>query len=464
MRSSFRLARRRTLAFLLDWLSWVYLFYGGFSLHYLYTSPTLIWRPEEKFVLPPLDAMGWVIAVLVTLELAVLCRTWGISIGLRATGLAARGRLDAEPEAGGRDQGARLGFSQRALWFLAGQLDLVAWGGALGLSLWAGATVGQQVTGVWGGVAGVAAAGGLFYLLALVSSGWLSRGRTLPEALSGIALLPKGKEASRRRTWYLSGYGVMGLALLGLSAVLGWQVTDIQLGVLIRDVGKPIRLWRGLANPDFSYLLVTHPLEVESILAALVKSLFMALLATVLGAMVSFPLAFLGARNITAGGRAGRIMYAVTRGFFNVFRSIESIFWASIFAIWVGFGPFAGTIALFLHTIAALGKLYSEQVEHIDPGPVEAAIAAGGNRLQAIRQAVIPQIIPPFLAFTLYRWDINLRMATVVGFVGGGGIGLLLRNFKEGLEWTQVGAVVVCFAVTVWLLDFVSGWVRERIV
>jgi phosphonate transport system permease protein len=410
------LARRRSLSFLVDWLSWIYLLYGGFSLHYLYTSPTLIWRPEEKFVLPPLDVWGWIVAALVTVELALLCRAFGLSLGLRAFGFT----LSADDE-------VSTSLGRRAVYFLASQVSILP----LGLGV------------------------------------WLNPHRPWHERLSGVRLAPVSVPAAvvgaHRRRWYLTNFGVMALLITGLTLALGWQVVGIELGTLVRDVGKPIRMWRGLTHPDFTYLVQPDPGIQDSLIGALVESLLMALLATVFGALLAFPLSFLGARNIAGNSPAGLVMYGFTRGVFNVFRSIESIFWASIFAIWVGFGPFAGTMALLIHTIAALGKLYSEQVEHIDPGPMEAATAAGGTRLQVIKQAVIPQIIPPFLAFTLYRWDINLRMATVVALVGGGGIGRLFFYYKDDLQWHLVGAVVVCFAITVWILDYVSGWVREKI-
>lgn len=417
MRAAVGLVRRRFLSFLVDWLAWAYLFYGAFSLHYMYTSPTLMWRPEEKFILPPLDALGWALAVLVTVELALLCRAFGLSLGLRALGLALI-RDGSE-----RKVGSRITFPQRVLYFLASQLNVVSLGiGVLARPRWP----------------------------------W-------HEKLAGVRLGAETRTEPRRRPWYLTNYGLMALLVAGLTLALGWRVVGLELRALVRDVGKPIRMWRGLTNPDFTYLVQPEPGVGDSVIGALVESLLMALVATVAGALCAFPLSFLGARNITAKGPVGLVVYGVTRGWFNVFRSVESIFWASIFAIWVGFGPFAGSLALLIHTIAALGKLYSEQVEHIDPGPVEAATAAGGNRLQVIKHAVIPQIIPPFLAFTLYRWDINLRMATVVALVGGGGIGRLFFYYKDDLQWHLVGAVIVCFAITVWILDYVSGWVREKI-
>ena len=201
----------------------------------------------------------------------------------------------------------------------------------------------------------------------------------------------------------------------------------------------------------------------------MMETIFMAFFATVTGAIVAFPISFLGARNIMGFNAVGWLIYSVMRTLFNALRSIESILMAVLFAVWVGFGnPFAGALALFLHTIAALGKLYSEQVEAVDPGPLEAIAATGARRWQVVIYGVIPQIIPSYLAFTLYRWDINIRMATVIALVGGGGIGTLLFYFKNevgrlGDAWNQVGAVIVAIVIIVWILDYISARVREKI-
>jgi phosphonate transport system permease protein len=165
-----------------------------------------------------------------------------------------------------------------------------------------------------------------------------------------------------------------------------------------------------------------------------------------------------------SGHRGTVILYFVVRGFLNIVRSIEPLIWAIIFAVWVSIGPFAGVLALGMHSIAALGKLYSEQVESIDPGPIEAIRATGANALQTIIYAVVPQIVPPYLAFTIYRWDINVRMSTVIGMVGGGGIGFLLIQWVNLLRYKQAGVAVWAITVVVWVMDYVSGVVRERIV
>jgi phosphonate transport system permease protein len=271
------------------------------------------------------------------------------------------------------------------------------------------------------------------------------------------------------RSWYLTNCGVMAIILIGLTFWLGWLTTQIDLRILVDRAPKSAYLWHDLVHPDFAHLIAPDPDLKASILDGMLESIFMALLATAFGGLIAFPLSFLGARNIMGFSPLGWLIYAVTRAFFNIFRSIESILWAVIFAVWVGFGPFAGVLALTIHTIAALGKLYSEQVEGIDPGPLEAIAATGASRWQVVMYGVIPQIIPSYLAFSLYRWDINVRMATVIAMVGGGGIGRILFYYKGQVgrldnAWNQVGAVVFTIVAVVWLLDYVSGRVREKIV
>jgi phosphonate transport system permease protein len=160
----------------------------------------------------------------------------------------------------------------------------------------------------------------------------------------------------------------------------------------------------------------------------------------------------------------GLFIYSVTRTLLNIVRSIEPLIWAIVAGIWVGLGPFAGTIALTLHTIASLAKLYSEAIESIDPGPLEALYATGADRLQTIVYAVIPQILPPFISFTIYRWDINVRMSTIIGLVGGGGIGFILIQWIRLYQYDQVGLAVWLITITVATLDYVSSAIRERFV
>ncbi len=151
------------------------------------------------------------------------------------------------------------------------------------------------------------------------------------------------------------------------------------------------------------------------------------LLSTSIATVIAAPLSFLAASNITKRGPLGTTVYYITRSFFNLTRSYDPLVMATVFAFWLGFGPFAGTLALTVVTIASLGKLFSEAVEGIDPGPIEALQATGANRLQVVIHSVIPQIVPDFVSYIVYHWDINVRISTVIGFVGGGGIGYYLR-------------------------------------
>jgi phosphonate ABC transporter permease subunit PhnE len=159
----------------------------------------------------------------------------------------------------------------------------------------------------------------------------------------------------------------------------------------------------------------------------------------------------------------GDLLYNITRNVLNALRSIEPLIMALVFVVWVGIGPFAGVLALTLHSIASLGKLYSEQIETIDNGPIEALQSTGANHLQTIVYAVVPQIVPPYIAFTMYRWDINVRMSTIIGFVGGGGIGLLLNQYINLLRYSDAGVAVLAIAIVVSILDFASASIRERV-
>ncbi len=160
----------------------------------------------------------------------------------------------------------------------------------------------------------------------------------------------------------------------------------------------------------------------------------------------------------------GMVVYSITRTILNALRSVEALVMAIVFVIAVGIGPFAGMMALGLHTIVSLAKLYSEQVESIMPGPLEAITATGANRLQTIIYAVIPQVIPPYISYTMYRWDINVRMSTIIGFVGGGGIGFLLQQNINLLNYRAASTQMIAIAIVVASMDYISSVLREKYV
>ncbi|MEL7591352.1 MAG: phosphonate ABC transporter, permease protein PhnE [Anaerolineaceae bacterium] len=203
----------------------------------------------------------------------------------------------------------------------------------------------------------------------------------------------------------------------------------------------------------------------QDVMDAMMVTIFMALIATTIGTIVAVPLSFLGASNITRKGFVGSAVYYVVRAFLNFIRSYEPLVLATIFAMIVGYGsPFAGVIALSITTAASLGKMFSESVESIDPGPIEAVTATGATRLQVVMYAVVPQIIPDFLSFTIYHWDINVRISTIIGFVGGGGIGYFLSQRINTLQYSQAGTALLAIILVVWALDFFSSEIRKQLV
>jgi len=202
----------------------------------------------------------------------------------------------------------------------------------------------------------------------------------------------------------------------------------------------------------------------KQVIAKMIETIFLALMATTLGVFLAVPVSFLAARNVMGTSRVGLMVYFFVRLFLNILRSVETLIWALIFIVWVGIGPFAGVLALTLHSVAALGKLYSEAVESIDPGPVEAVQATGANRIQTVIYAILPQVLPPFLAFTIYRWDINVRMSTVIGLVGGGGIGFLLIQWINLIQYRQAATAVWAIVIVVAAMDYFSAWIREKVV
>ena len=227
-------------------------------------------------------------------------------------------------------------------------------------------------------------------------------------------------------------------------------VGAIDSEVIVRQVEKV-----GGLRPSSDLLLAA---------SLMAETIYLGLMATLFGMVLAVPVSFLAARNLMSGSRVTILIYIVVRGVLNIIRSIEPLIWAIIAAAWVGLGPFAGTIALTLHSIAALGKLYSEAIESIDTGPIEAVEATGANRLQVIVYAVVPQVIPPFVSFSVYRWDINVRMSTIIGAVGGGGIGFILIQWIRLGNFDSAGIAVWFIAIAVTALDYISSQLRQAYV
>lgn len=201
----------------------------------------------------------------------------------------------------------------------------------------------------------------------------------------------------------------------------------------------------------------------ESGLGLMIVTIFMAIIATAFAVAVAVPLSFLGARNVMTANPITAAVYAIVRVLFTVIRSIDILILAVVAVVLFSVGNAAGVFAIAFHNVGVMGKLYSEAVEDIDPGPIEAITATGANRFQVIWTAVLPQIVNPYISLTIYRLDTNVRLAPVLGLMGAGGIGTLLFQNMQLLRYHASGALIFLIVVTVVVMDFFSAQVRKRL-
>jgi phosphonate transport system permease protein len=268
---------------------------------------------------------------------------------------------------------------------------------------------------------------------------------------------PKADATQKRRTLNVlrnAFYITLGLAAL----IYCWNLAEISLRSFLNPGKNFGRLILDFVSLDLS------PKVLQVVTQQMLVTIFQAMLATTLGALIALPVSFLAAKNLTGRSRLLIWLYYISRALLNILRSIEALLYVVIFVFWVGIGPFAGMLALAITSFALIGKLFSEAIENIDPGPIEAIAATGADRLQVISYAILPQIVPPFVSYLLYQWDINVRMATIIGFAGGGGIGLTLTTFFGSLQYHKAGTVVAFIVIVVALMDFASAKLRQSLV
>ena len=217
---------------------------------------------------------------------------------------------------------------------------------------------------------------------------------------------------------------------------------------------------------DFSIMTPQNEFETfwDTSGGLMLVTILLGVVATAIATVVALPLAFLGARNIMTGHPVTAGIYAVVRVVFTIIRSIDVLIVVIVFSIIFGLGSAAGVFGLAFHNIGVLGKLYSEAIEGIDPGPGEAITATGANRLQVVWTAVLPQIFNPFVSFTIYRLDANVRLAPILGFVGGGGIGQQLFQTINLFEYQKAGLIIFMIIVTVAVMDFGSSQIRKKLI
>jgi phosphonate transport system permease protein len=257
--------------------------------------------------------------------------------------------------------------------------------------------------------------------------------------------------------------------LLGIAAVLlvlyvGLQITAIDTGRA--NVEYAFGIIRQLFNWDFSIMSPRDEFETYRDTAwwKMIETIFLGVMATAFSMVIALPLAFLGARNIMAGNPITQAIYLFIRVMFTIIRSIDVLIVVIVLLVIFGPGNAAGVFGLAFHNIGVLGKLYSEAIESIDAGPLEAITATGANRTQVVWTAVLPQITNPFISFTIYRLDTNVRLAPILGLVGGGGIGTDLFQSIQLFQYGAAGLIIFMIVFTVATMDFISAQIRKRLV
>jgi phosphonate transport system permease protein len=194
--------------------------------------------------------------------------------------------------------------------------------------------------------------------------------------------------------------------------------------------------------------------------SALLETIAISLLGTLMAAVLALPLAFLAARNITAQ----RVVRFLSRRSLDTIRSVDILVWALIWVNVVGLGPFAGVLAIMTADIGTFGKLFSEAIEAADRRPVEGIVSAGGGKLLGVRFGIIPEVFPVLASQVLYFFESNTRSASIIGIVGAGGIGLYLAEAIRTLELQQTSFIIFMILVTVALIDYVSGQLRFAVI
>ncbi len=256
---------------------------------------------------------------------------------------------------------------------------------------------------------------------------------------------PPAAAAKRSMLWYLSW------AVLLLMLAASWEGAEMRPLALLRDSGNMAQYASDFFPPDFS--------QWQMYAAEMVVTLQIALWGTVLAVVTAVPLGLLASSNI-----APWWLYQPVRRVLDMFRAINEMVFAMLFVVAVGLGPFAGVLALWIHTTGTLAKLFSEAVEAIDTQPIEGIRSTGASALDEIVYGVIPQVMPLWISYSLYRFEANVRSASVVGMVGAGGIGVVLWEIIRGFQYAQTCAVMLIIIVTVTLIDLISSRIRKVLI
>lgn len=242
--------------------------------------------------------------------------------------------------------------------------------------------------------------------------------------------------------------GFVAFLILGSAYFAGFNIFEV-----LGNLDQTLRLLKRLFIwPDWDYT--------SNIIGPLLETVQMAIVGSFLGAIVAFPVSLLAADNFIEN----KYINTPVRLVLNVFRTIPALVLASLFVAVFGIGSFAGIVALFIFSFGLISKLTYESIESIDYGQVEAIVSLGGTKMEVLRYAIIPQILPQFMSYTLYAFEVNVRAAAVLGYVGAGGIGQTYERNLAFRLFDRVGMIIIVSFVAVLLIDFISSNIRKRLV
>ena len=254
-----------------------------------------------------------------------------------------------------------------------------------------------------------------------------------------------------------AGYWLIPAIIIFL-LLFGWSWIGMEYSMAeLFQPGQLTKLLAELIHPDTSDDIVSK------VVKGMIVTIQTAFLGTVLAVIITFPLSFFAAFNVTGESPLGRTVYFLFRSIFSLLRAIPALIVAIYFVALFGIGPFAGAMALAFHSIGQLGKLFAESIEQVEKGPIEAVTALGGNKPKVVWYAILPQVYPFFIAYSIFMWDINIRMSMVIGLVGAGGIGLFIYNHLGLFEYEKVSTALIGILIVVLSFDLFSGWVRKKI-
>ena len=280
---------------------------------------------------------------------------------------------------------------------------------------------------------------------------------------------PTGGAAGARSKWKDGAIGLLFVAFL-IWSYRGAEIDLLQL--FSRDSFGQILIYiKKLVPPDFS------PNVLRETAKGTIETFAISFMGTLLAVFIALSVVFFASRNLIFSGllyemepkrgwrRSARMVpYLAAKSLLNILRTVPEMVWALIFVFVVGLGPFPGVLALGVHTGGVLGKLFAEVLENVDPQPIESLQATGANRLQILFYGILPQVLPQFISYTLYRWEVNIRMAAVLGLVGAGGLGQRIHIAISLFLENQLLTLIMAIYVLVTIVDYVSAYLRRKVV